>query len=203
MPKVYLAGPDVFHPEAVTLGRRKQEICADHGLTGLFPLDADLSAHAPSDPGPSLARAIFQANEAMIGACDGVLANLVPFRGPNVDDGTAYEIGVAAALGKPVIGYAALPRGMGGLLPQRTAHAWGPLRDVSDAVRRRQQVDRDGLQVEDFGLPVNLMLACAIERQGGRVVCTETRCPDPYEDMGPFLDAVRAMAVLLADQVRP
>ena len=37
--KIYLAGPDVFLPDAVEIGRRKAAICARHGLTGLYPLD--------------------------------------------------------------------------------------------------------------------------------------------------------------------
>ena len=36
--KIYLAGPDVFLPDALEIGRRKLEICARHGLTG--PLSA-------------------------------------------------------------------------------------------------------------------------------------------------------------------
>ena len=40
--RVYLAGPDVFHPDAVTLGQRKKELCAQFGLVGVFPLDNDL-----------------------------------------------------------------------------------------------------------------------------------------------------------------
>ena len=43
IPKVYLAGPDVFLPSAVALGQQKREVCAAHGLEGLFPLDADLA----------------------------------------------------------------------------------------------------------------------------------------------------------------
>ena len=37
--KIYLAGPDVFLPDAVEIGRRKVELCTRHGLTGLYPLD--------------------------------------------------------------------------------------------------------------------------------------------------------------------
>ena len=37
--KIYLAGPDVFLPDAIEIGRRKADICARHGLTGLYPLD--------------------------------------------------------------------------------------------------------------------------------------------------------------------
>jgi len=44
--KIYLAGPDVFLPDAIELGRRKADICARLGLSALYPLDnaIDLSA---------------------------------------------------------------------------------------------------------------------------------------------------------------
>jgi nucleoside 2-deoxyribosyltransferase len=45
--KIYLAGPDVFLPDAVEIGRRKVDICAAHGLTGLYPLDNAIDLAAP------------------------------------------------------------------------------------------------------------------------------------------------------------
>ena len=38
-PRVYLAGPDVFLPDALAVGEAKKRLCADHGLEGVFPLD--------------------------------------------------------------------------------------------------------------------------------------------------------------------
>ena len=48
--KIYLAGPDVFLPDALEVGKRKLEVCARHGLSGLFPLDntVDLAAERAS-----------------------------------------------------------------------------------------------------------------------------------------------------------
>ena len=76
--KVYLAGPDVFLPDAIGIGRRKVELCRRHGLTGLYPLD---NAIDPSANGASLQ--IFRANRAMMDSADAVMANLTPFRGPD------------------------------------------------------------------------------------------------------------------------
>ena len=42
-PKVYLAGPDVFLPDAVSIGRRKKELCAHYGFEGLYPFDNEIS----------------------------------------------------------------------------------------------------------------------------------------------------------------
>jgi nucleoside 2-deoxyribosyltransferase len=59
---VYLAGPDVFLPNSARIGRRKQAICAAHGLDGHYPGDGvDLSTLPPAEH----ARALF---EACVGA---------------------------------------------------------------------------------------------------------------------------------------
>src|ERR1700712_3961196 len=103
--KIYLAGPDVFLPDAIEIGRRKVDICARHGLTGLYPLDnaVDLSAGDAS-------LAIFKGNEAMMDKADAIIANLTPFRGPSADAGTVYELGYAAGRGKRCFAYCNDPR---------------------------------------------------------------------------------------------
>jgi nucleoside 2-deoxyribosyltransferase len=60
--KIYLAGPDVFLHDAVDIGRRKVDVCAGHGLTGLYPLDntVDLAAQGLTAQDASLR--IFRGN---------------------------------------------------------------------------------------------------------------------------------------------
>ena len=98
--KIYLAGPDVFLPDAVEIGRRKAEVCAYHGLTGLYPLDNSID---PTAAGASLT--IFKSNEAMMESADAIIANLTPFRGPSADAGTVYELGYMAGRGKLCLAY--------------------------------------------------------------------------------------------------
>src|SRR4030088_1032499 len=100
MTKIYLAGPDVFLPDAVDIGRRKAELCRRHGLTGLYPLDnsVELAARDAS-------LKIFRGNEAMMNDSDAVIANLTPFRGPSADAGTVYELGYMAGRGKFCLAY--------------------------------------------------------------------------------------------------
>ncbi len=98
--KIYLAGPDVFLPDAVEVGRRKIEICARHGLTGLYPLDNTVNLSAGD-----ASLNIFHGNEAMMDAADAIIANLTPFRGPGADAGTVYELGYMAGRGKLCLGY--------------------------------------------------------------------------------------------------
>ena len=142
MTSVYLAGPDVFLPEAGQLAQKQKALCRKHGFEPLHPFDQGTL----SSPG------IFRTNVGMIRDADAVLANLDPFRGPEVDSGTAFEIGFAAALGKLVIGYVSRPED----LMQRVERLHGEIRhDTQTDVWR----DRDGNLVEDFGHAVNLMLA--------------------------------------------
>ena len=102
-PRLYLAGPEVFLPDAMAMGRAKQGLCARHGFEGVFPKDAELvlSGLAKRDQ----ARRISAANEQLMRTCAGLVANLTPFRGVSMDSGTAFEVGFMRALGRPVLGY--------------------------------------------------------------------------------------------------
>src|ERR1700689_189226 len=139
--KVYLAGPDVFLPDAVEIGRRKVELCARHGLTGFYPLDNTVD-RAASD----VSLQIFRANEAMMDEADAIIANLTPFRGPGADPGTAYELGAMAARKKLCLGYSNDP----------AVYADRVRRFTKVTSRDRHLIDSDGLTVEDFGLNDNL-----------------------------------------------
>lgn len=125
--KIYLAGPDVFAPDAIQRGMRLKELCAKYGFEGLYPLDNECAN----------AREIFQANLELIRQSDIIMANINDFRGHGIDDGTAFEIGVGYALYKKLYCY----------------------RNGSSTLRERiGTTDINGYTVEDFGLPVNLMI---------------------------------------------
>lgn len=144
--RLYLAGPDVFRPDAAEHGRRLVAICAGQGYEAVFPLDPSL----PGDLGSprAVARHIYRKNVAHIEGCDAVLANLDFFRGAEPDSGTCFEVGYAVARGKRVVGY--VPEG--GSLAQR-------IRQRHPQVVRDAHVDANGWELEEFGLPLNLMLA--------------------------------------------
>ena len=177
--KIYLAGPDVFLPDAVAIGRRKAEICAAHGLTGLYPLDnaIDLSAVDAS-------RQIFAGNEAMMDGCDAIIANLTPFRGPGADSGTVYELGFMAGRGKLCLGYCNDP----GVYADRVRR----FTDVASADGRL--VDAQGLTVEDFGLVDNLMMIHALELHGCPLVAPAEAPADVWHDLAAFETCVRMAA---------
>jgi nucleoside 2-deoxyribosyltransferase len=37
--RIYLAGPDVFYPDALARSEAMKAACARHGMLGVFPLD--------------------------------------------------------------------------------------------------------------------------------------------------------------------
>jgi len=178
--KIYLAGPDVFLPDAVAIGRRKADLCAQHGLTGLYPLDnaVDLAA---SD----VSLAIFKGNEAMMDAADAIIANLTPFRGPGADAGTVYELGYMAGRGKPLFAYSNDPTTYVERVA-RTHHLTKSSRGIL--------IDRDSLAVEDFGLSDNLMMIHALDLHGAALVTPREMPADIWRDLTTFEACVRLAA---------
>jgi nucleoside 2-deoxyribosyltransferase len=181
--KIYLAGPDVFLPDAVEIGRRKVEICALHGVGGLYPLDnvIDLKAADAS-------LRIFKGNEAMMNAADAIIANLTPFRGPGADAGTVYELGFMAGRGKLCLGYSNDP----------SIYADRARRSTSVTSRDGRLVDADGLTVEDFGLSDNLMMIHTLDLYGCALVTPHQTPADIWHDLSAFEACVRAAAQRLA-----
>lgn len=179
MRKIYLAGPEVFEPEAREIGRAKVAICAAHDFEGLFPLDNLIETQAtPRDT----ALAIFRANRDMIRAADLVIANLTPFRGPSADIGTVWEVGFAAGLGKPVIGYSHDSRPLLDRVKALGPVVWQP--------ERAEWLDEQGLVVEAFGMTDNLMIDGALAETGCALIIGEA------DGFSVFEQAVRLAAGL-------
>ncbi|MCS0503476.1 nucleoside 2-deoxyribosyltransferase [Ancylobacter mangrovi] len=126
--RLYLAGPEVFRPDAAEEGARLKQLCAAAGAEGLYPLDTR---------GDDIRRSCIE----LIGEADALVANISPFRGHHMDPGTAFEIGYAEATGKPVFLWSSDLRDLAERIP-------------SDAAGR----DGEGMLVEDFGKPENLMI---------------------------------------------
>ena len=87
MKKIYLAGFDVFAPDARQRGAQMKMLCAGRGCIGLYPLDNEAACAAD----------IFAGNCGLIDQADAVIANLNPFRGQEPDSGTCFEVGYAFA----------------------------------------------------------------------------------------------------------
>jgi nucleoside 2-deoxyribosyltransferase len=181
--KIYLAGPDVFLPDAVEIWRRKAELCTRHGLIGLYPLD---NAIDPAAEDASLR--IFRGNQTMMIEADAIIANLTPFRGPSADAGTVYELGYMAGRGKLCLGYSNDPTSYADRVREFT--------DVSS--RDGRLIDALGSIVEDFGLTDNLMMIHALDLHGCALVTPRQAPADIWHDLEAFETCVRMAGKRLA-----
>lgn len=143
---IYFAGPDVFRPDLAAWRAKVIALCRMHGVTPLLPCD-----DVGSDP-----EEIRIGNLAHLASASAVIANLGPFRGAEVDTGTAFEVGYAFALKKPMVGFMADLRP----LVERVGHLFGPIAKSDSGVFALR--DRDGFGIEPFNLPTNLMIAASI-----------------------------------------
>jgi nucleoside 2-deoxyribosyltransferase len=175
MCKVYLAGPEVFLPNAAEIGAAKKRICAAHGLTGLFPLDQQ----QPPLPPAELGTAIYRANVALMTQADAIIANLTPFRGAAMDVGTAFELGFCAARGIKLFGYANV-RAL-------------PTKRVPHTLKNGIRLDDRGWIVEDFGFFENLMIEVPV-RAFGPVFTGDVPDTEILTDLSAFERTVRHAA---------
>ena len=117
-------------------------------------------------------------------AADAIIANLTPFRGPGADAGTVYELGYMVGRGKPCFGYCNDPAiyadRVRRLTEVRTDNGW--------------LVDSEGLTIEDFGLPDNLMMIHALELHGAPLVTPRETANDIWHDLTSFEACVRLAA---------
>lgn len=153
--KVYLAGPEVFLPNALEHADVQRDLCLKYGFEPLHPMDNAIDLLMCD---MQVASRLRRANIAQIEKCDIIVANCNPFRGICIDDGTAYEIGYANALKKKFYGYVKKLES----LRERT------IRDYPRRYDRpkRRHIDKEGYEiVQDFGTSINLMIEC-----GGRLI---------------------------------
>jgi nucleoside 2-deoxyribosyltransferase len=186
--KIYLAGPDVFLPDAIDIGRRKVELCRRHGLIGLYPLESvvDRTARDASVQ-------IFRGNEIMMIEADAIIANLTPFRGPGADTGTVYELGYMAGRNKLCLGYSNDP----------SAYAERVREFTEVRADDGRLVDIRGLTVEDFGLSDNLMMIHALDLHGCALVTPPQAPADIWHDLAAFETCVRLAAERLTTATAP
>ena len=184
--RIYLAGPEVFLPDALAVGRAKVDMARAAGFEGLFPLDQQLDLRGL--PRIEQARRISLANEALMRSADLLIANLTPFRGVSMDSGTAFEVGFMRALGRPVLGY---------------TNVGGDYRQRAEAFRARHippgDSDRPDIEIEDFGMAENLMIAVAILESGGSIVEGHAPAGSEMADLAAFALSLEEARRLLQD----
>jgi len=149
---IYIAGPDVFESNAIEIGALYTEMCDDFDFRGLYPLNNELSL-SDNATKHEIAEAIYLANIEMINQSDYVIANLNSFRGKEGDSGTMWEVGYAVSKGIPVIGYMDSDKSY--------LHRFS---DSESFEIKNVWVDENGKTIEDFDLPINLMISCSVKK---------------------------------------
>ncbi|WP_374307240.1 nucleoside 2-deoxyribosyltransferase [Methylocella sp.] len=177
-PRLYLAGPDIFLPNADEIARAKRELCARFGFAALHPFDNELHAAAPD-----AAARVYRANLALLRRADGGIFNLTPFRSLSADVGTVFELGFLAALERPVFGYGACASTL--LERARAADACARF-DADDRCWR----DGEGLRIEDFGRADNLMIDECLAASGG--FARKAADDESHDDLAGFARALEA-----------
>jgi nucleoside 2-deoxyribosyltransferase len=187
--KVYLAGPEVFLPNAREILDRKIALTREAGLIPVSPGDLAIP-ETPTKKAKGLA--ISAIDERLMRESGAIIANLTPFRGMHADTGTCYELGFMCALGHPAFAYTNVAAGH----YRRSS-------DYYDGVVVHDELGRprgpDGLAVEDFDMIDNLMMHGGVENRGGTVVIGNAALEEIYTDMAAFKQCLEIAArVVLA-----
>ena len=175
--RIYLAGPEVFLPDAVQLGQRKKDLCSKYGFQGVFPIDAEVNvqSHSPHEIG----LLISSMNEDLIRSCKFIIANITPFRGLSADVGTSYEMGFARGFGLVVSAYTNIEVPFSERVVLALSQSL--VRDRNGRLR-----DQYNMEIEEFGMVDNLMLEGGVSSSGGILVTSKVPENDLFTDLRGF-----------------
>jgi nucleoside 2-deoxyribosyltransferase len=188
MPKsVYLAGPEVFLPNAREILDLKIALTREAGLVPVSPGDLEFP---PTNSKWELGLAISAIDEKLMHSADAIIANLTPFRGIAADTGTTFELGFMCGLGKPVFAYTNVAANH---FARVLDYYQGAVAEGADGHKRGP----DGLSVEDFEMIDNLMLHGGVVNRGGAVVVGDAPAERLYSDMAAFQSVLELAAAKL------
>ena len=165
--KIYLAGPDVFRQNHIEYFNDIKILCAKYGFEGLSPFDNENFDGELFSKEHSIN--IFKSNINMIEKCEYVFANLIPFRGACVDDGTSWEVAYAYSLNKTIYGYT---KYYDKKLKEITYNASIKNKNTNFLIEKQFFPN-----IESFSNNcVNLMLQESIELSGGKILESFEEC---------------------------
>ncbi len=174
--KVYLAGPEVFLPDARAQLDLKIALTRAAGLIPLAPGDL---AIPPMPTKRLLGHAISAIDEQLMNEADAIIANLTPYHGVSADTGTCFELGYMCAQGKLAYGYTNVADDM----RTRSVALYGGDVHLDASGRLR---GTDGLMIEDVDMADNLMMQGGIERRGGQMIIHDAAPEALYTDTTAF-----------------
>ena len=174
--KVYLAGLEVFLPNAREILDRKIALTSAYGFAPVAPGDLKV---APTLTGKARGLAISAHNEGLMLSADLIIANLTPYRGVSADVGTVYELGFMCARGCPAYAFTNVTRGY---FDRVSAYYGGDVREDARGGMRGP----DGLMIENCDFIDNLMLDGGVESRNGAVIPHEATPQALYTDLTGF-----------------
>lgn len=182
--KVYLAGPEVFLPNAREVLDAKIALARRYGFTPISPGDLEIPAFE-TKRGHGLA--ISAVNEKLMSGAEMIIANLTPFRGIAADVGTVYELGFMCARGCPAYGFSNMASNH---FERLMAYYGGSIQPDAHGRPRGP----DGVAVEDFDMIENLMLDGGIEARGGVLVTREVAPDRLFLDLSAYEECLSIAA---------
>lgn len=188
--KLYLAGPEVFLPNAAEVMAQKSALARHYGFDPICPGDTTIP---PADTPFEFGLRISAVDEEMMNSADGIIANLTPFRGIAADPGTAFELGYMCAQGKVVAAYTNVTQDH---FTRTSAWYDGKLTAAPDGHTRGP----DGLSLENFSMIDNLMLHGGVTRRGGPVISHQAAPDALYTDLTAFRACLESLAQTRADK---
>lgn len=183
--RVYLAGPEVFLPNARIILELKGSLTRSAGFEPVSPGDI---AMATMPDKYELGLAISVVNERLMISADAIIANLTPFRGVSADAGTVYELGFMCGQGKLAFAYTNL---VDDYFRRTVAYYGGKVITGLDGRNR----GHDGLSIENFDMVDNLMVDGGIDSRGGAIVRGNAAPEELYTNMRAFKEILETVAL--------
>ncbi|HEY1722258.1 MAG TPA: nucleoside 2-deoxyribosyltransferase [Magnetospirillaceae bacterium] len=177
MKRIYLAGPDVFLPNATEFAAEKKKLCAVYGFEGLVPADKKLDlSKLPTKYAKGVA--IYRADVDLMRQADFGIFHLTPFDGPSADVGTVFELGWMTAIGKACLAYTNSKHDM---IDRMKALGHTITRDAQG-----WPINENGMRQEDFEMADNLMIDGALEGHDFPMVRHDAPPDRLYTDLTGF-----------------
>lgn len=189
--RAYLAGPEVFLPNAREILDRKIALARSFGFTPVSPGDLTVPE---TETKRQRGLAISAINESMMLGADLIIANLTPFRGVAADIGTAFELGFMCARGCPAFAFSNSTKSHF----ERVSRFYGDSLYLDDDGRYR---GTDGMALENFDMADNLMLDGGIEKRNGTIITREVEADRLFVDLTAFEECLEVAAERLLKRV--
>ena len=142
----YLAGPDVFLPNAVAHAATEGGDMPATRFAAVCRRSTKMLRTAATEL--EAWQAIYEKDVAMMEKSDIIIANLTPFAGASADAGTLIEVGWFLGKGKPIFGYS------------------NTSENFEFRMRKQLGAKHADFGIEGFHLPDNLMIVGAVQSGG-------------------------------------